>query len=294
VYLVLGAGGFVGRRLVGALAARGERVRGLVRSPHAVDNVARLGGESIVGDLLKPETLSGAFAGATCVYYLVHGMAGGSGFELRDAVAIDNAIRAAERESVTRFVYVSGLGAREGVPSLHLRSRFAVEEHLRASRLPYTILRAASVLGAGGASFEVMRDVVRAMPIIPLLNWRHVRTQPIGIEDLLRYLLEAPRISGTNYATFDVGCRETVTYEALLRKIASFTRVRNARLIVPGWWPRSSAIALRQVSSVPPHVVRALIPGLRVEMLCENRMADARFNFVPVSIDEALRQALDE
>jgi uncharacterized protein YbjT (DUF2867 family) len=294
VYLVLGAGGFIGLRLVAALVARGDRVRGLVRSQRATEAVARLGGEPVVGDLLQPESLPKAFAGATCVYYLVHGMAGGNGFELRDAVAIDNAIRAVDGEAVARFVYVSGLGARENVPSRHLRSRFEVEERLRASSLHYTILRAASVLGKGGASFEVMCDVVRGMPVIPLLNWRRVRTQPIGIDDLVQYLVDAPRIERTACATFDVGCREIVTYEELLRKIASFGKVRNAHVIVPGWWPRSSALALRFVSSVPPHVVRALIPGLRVEMVCENRAVDACFDFVPIPLDEALQRALDE
>jgi uncharacterized protein YbjT (DUF2867 family) len=294
VYLVLGAGGFVGRRLVSALAERGERVRGLVRSEPAAALVRRLGGEPIVGDLLVPSTLESAFAGATCVYYLVHGMAGGRGFELRDAAAIENAVQAARTCELTRFVYVSGLGAASNVESLHLRSRFAVEERLRRSELPFTIVRAASILGRGGASFEVMRDVVRGMLVIPLLNWRTVRTQPIGIDDLLRYLVLAPEIECTRRATFDVGSLEAATYEELLREIGSVLGTRNMRLVVPGWWPRSSGAALRFVSSVSPGVVRALIPGLRVEMLCANRTAGGVFGFEPKPLDEAIRRALAE
>lgn len=294
VDLVLGGGGFVGLRLVRALAAAGRTVRGLVRSEAAAQEVSARGGETAIGDLVTGEGLDVAFDGAETVYYLVHSLRCGPGYPQRDARAIEHALDAARRAGARRVVYVGGLGAREEAYSPHLRSRYLVEARIRESGIAHTIFRAGSVLGRGGASFEVMRDVVLRMPVVPILDWRYTRMQPIGARDLVRYLVEAPAHRGAADRTFDVGCAEAVTYEEMLGLIAEVLNVPLRAVRVPGFWPRSSALALRYFSGVAPPVVEGLIPGLREEMLCSNRTADEVFGFTPAPLREAIAAALAE
>jgi uncharacterized protein YbjT (DUF2867 family) len=294
VDLVLGAGGFVGLRLVKALAAAGRPVRGFVRGEAAAGTVQRLGGVPARGDLLTGEGVAEAFRDARCVYYLVHSLRGGPGFPERDARAGAHAVAAAREAGAARIVYAGGLGAREGAFSLHLRSRYGVEEQIRGSGVPFTVLRAGAVLGRGGASFEVMRHVVLNMPVVPMLAWRHTRMQPIGADDLVRYLVMAPGLEEAAGRTFDVGCEEVVTYEDMLVLIAELLHVRLRAVRLPGFWPRASALALRGFSTVPPPIVAGLVPGLRESMICNDRSADLVFGFRPLPLREAVAAALAE
>ena len=292
--LVLGASGFVGLRLVRALAEAGRPVRGLCRSELAASLIKDAGGTPIRGDLVTGQGVDDAFAGVGTVYYLVHSLRGGTGFEERDAAACDSSLAVAKRHQISRFVYVGGLGAHRDAFSPHLRSRYRVEEQIRGSGIPFTIFRTGSILGRGGASFQVMRDVVFNLPIVPILNWQRTPMQPIGANDLMRYLLTAPELDGSRDKTFDLGCSETMTYSSMLHLIAELSSRRLWALQVPGFLPYLSGIALRFTSSVPPNVVKALIPGLREPMVCRDRSADTVFGFEPAGVREALAIALAE
>src|SRR5687768_3417149 len=136
VNLVLGAGGFIGQRLIAELAAAGRPVRGLVRDEAAAHSIEGRGALAIRGDLMTGEGIAEAFGGVRVVYYLVHSLRSGSGFASRDALAAERAIDAARAAGVMRIVYVGGLGSRQEAYSLHLRSRFDVERRIRSAGLP--------------------------------------------------------------------------------------------------------------------------------------------------------------
>ena len=94
--LLTGATGFVGRRVLRELEARGRRVRCLVRNPEALCGTSA---EVVQGDLLRPESLAGALRGVDVAVYLVHSMQGERDFEALDrqaARSFGHAARAAE------------------------------------------------------------------------------------------------------------------------------------------------------------------------------------------------------
>jgi uncharacterized protein YbjT (DUF2867 family) len=293
-HLVIGANGFVGRRLVAALAERGLPVRGLVRREAAKQVVSERGGEPVVADLLKPDTLDAAFDDVAVAYYLVHSMRAGRDFAALDACAVDNAVRAAERAGVARIVHIGGLLACVTAPTRHLRSRYQVERRIRESGIDWTVFRASILLGRGGASFEVMRDVVRNMPVIPMLEWRRTLTQPIAISDVLAYLLLAADTDAARCRAFDIGAPKPATYEAMLHTIQSVLGTHHLMVRFPGYWPRLSEVALRFVTSVPNPIVRELIPGLRYDTLCRDDSVLSVFPVRPKSVTKALVDALAE
>ena len=190
--LLTGATGYVGGRLLRALAARGRRVRCLARRPEALASRVPAGTEVVSGDCLKRETLDPALAGVDTAYYLVHSMAAGAEFEEQDRLAARNFGEAARAARVRRIVYLGGLGeAGEGL-SAHLRSRQETGEVLRsASGVPVVELRASIVLGSGSLSFELIRSLVERLPAMICPRWVETKAQPIAIEDLVAYLLAA-------------------------------------------------------------------------------------------------------
>ena len=151
--LVLGATGYVGRRLVPRLLEKGHQVRCLVRDPDKAPKDVWKGAELVTGDVFKPETLTPAMKDIEVVYYLVHSMTSSErNFEQLDREAAANTSNAAKQAGIKRIIYLGGLGRRYEGQSRHLKSRHEVGDILRASEIPVTEFRAAVVIGSGSAS----------------------------------------------------------------------------------------------------------------------------------------------
>ena len=119
--------------------------------------------------------------GIDVAYYLVHSMGRGSDgdFAQRDHAGAENFAAAAAAAGVRRIVYLGGLG--EG--SVHLDSRHATAQTLRAGSVPVAYFRAAAVIGAGSESFRTVFYLVRRLPLMVTPRWVTTRTQPIAIDD---------------------------------------------------------------------------------------------------------------
>ena len=189
--LVTGATGFIGGRLAAALAERGAEVRCLVRDRGRAADLAAAGHELHEGDVLDADSLRGAGEGVTTAYYLVHSMGRGTdreGFAERESRAASNFARMAKEEGVQRVVYLGGLGDER---SEHLRSRAATAATLEREGPPLVYFRAAMVIGAGSESYRTVRYLVERLPAMIAPAWLRNRTQPIAIDDVLEYLVQA-------------------------------------------------------------------------------------------------------
>ncbi len=290
--LITGANGFIGRRLTTALLAGGHRIRCLVRK--ASSQIPQ-GVETCIGDLLEPATLTVALEGVDTAYYLVHSMAGGrAGFEHRDHDAAENFVRAAEKAAVRRVIYLGGLGETGDELSEHLKSRLEVASILRTGKFATTFLRAAVIVGAGGASFELVRGLVKRLPVMITPRWVSTRCQPIAVNDVVAYLAGCLTDERTAGQTYDIGGPEVITYRDMMER---FARLEDKHLLiipVPVLTPKLSSYWVALFSPVPPSVSMPLIEGLSNEVICrENSIRD----LIPLqltSYDTAVQQALAE
>jgi uncharacterized protein YbjT (DUF2867 family) len=290
--LVTGATGFIGKRLVNALSAQGCRVRALVRHPDA-----RLpeGVEQVRGDLLEPLTLTAAFSGIDTAYYLVHSMAGGrAGFQSRDRQAAHYFVAAAGKAGVRRVIYLGGLGETGTDLSEHLASRREVAEILRSTPLVTTILRAAVIIGAGGASFEMIRSLVERLPVMITPRWVSTRCQPIAVDDVIRYLVGCLEEERTAAQTFDIGGPEILSYREMMERFGRICNKSPLIMPVPLLTPKLSSYWVGLITPVKPSISMPLIEGVKNEVICrENRIREViPFELTPY--DEAIRIALAE
>ncbi|MDN5929928.1 MAG: NAD(P)H-binding protein, partial [Pseudonocardia sp.] len=179
--LVIGATGYVGARLVPHLLAAGHRVRVLVRDGAKLDRLPWASGvDRVVGDVAA--TAAQACEGVDAVFYLVHSM-DGPGYAARDRAAAEDLAAAAGRAQVERVVYLGGLQPAGDRTSEHLASRRETGDTLLAGPVPAAVLQAGIVVGAGSASFEMIRHLATLSPVLPLPDRAWNAVQPIGIDD---------------------------------------------------------------------------------------------------------------
>jgi uncharacterized protein YbjT (DUF2867 family) len=289
--LIAGATGFVGRPLVERLVAEGHAVRAMTRRPDRYDGPA----EPVAGDVADAASLEHALDGIDVAYYLVHSL-GSDDFEQRDARAAEAFGRAAATAGVRQIIYLGGLGAEDPAElSPHLRSRREVEGLLGAGGVPVTVLRAAIIIGAGGVSWEITRQLVKNLPAMVTPRWVHTKTQPLALSDAVRYLagvLDHPDALGR---VFDIGGPDVLTYADMLHRAA---RVRNGRpvpiLSVPLLTPRLSSLWISLVTDVDATTARNLIDSMSTEVVVRDHSIETVVPGRTHSYDEAVEAALAE
>jgi uncharacterized protein YbjT (DUF2867 family) len=287
--LVTGASGFVGSHLCRELTEAGHRVRAMTRNPDTYTGA----GEPVYGDVADPESLRTALDGTQAAYYLVHSLESAD-FEDKDAEAARNFGQAAAGAGLEQIVYLGGLGVDDGDLSPHLRSRRQVEQLLPLAGVPVTVLRAAVVIGHGGISWEITRQLVNHLPAMIAPRWVHTRTQPIALVDLLRYLvgvLEAPEAVGR---TFEIGGPETLTYLEMLKRAAAVQGKSLPSLSVPLLTPGLSSGWLALVTDVDMTTARNLIDSMTNEVVVTDHSIEDVVPGPALGYDDAVRLALAE
>jgi uncharacterized protein YbjT (DUF2867 family) len=236
--LLTGATGYVGGRLLRHLRERGFMVRCVVRKPEYLQ--ARVGSdvEVVQGDVLDKASLVRAVQGMEAAYYLVHSMGSLRDFEELDRTAARNFGGAAEDCGLSRIVYLGGLGESDAQLSAHLRSRQEVGRLLAAYSIPVVELRASIVIGSGSLSFELIRALVERLPVMITPRWVSVKAQPIGISDLLEYLVQSLSIDVRGHQVFEIGGKDRMSYGDLMAEYARQRGVRRLMISVPVLSPR--------------------------------------------------------
>jgi len=290
---VTGATGFVGSRLVPELLDAGHDVVVVTRDPTAYDPPED-DVEVIRGDLLEAGSFDAALEDADAAYYLVHSMGGEGDFQERDRRAARNFRRAADEAGVERVIYLGGMGDEEEGLSEHLQSRREVEHVLEAGEYDLTVLRAAIVIGAGSASFEIVIQLGRRLPVMITPRWVRTPAQPIAISDVVAYLVGVLDVPETAGDTFEVGGPDVLTYQEMLERTADLMGRRLYVVPVPVLTPTISAYWLDLVTDADPAVAHALVEGLRNPVVVTDDRIRDLIDVELTSFDTAVERALAE
>jgi uncharacterized protein YbjT (DUF2867 family) len=292
--LVTGATGYIGGRLARQLLAEGHTVRAMARDPRRLAALGRAGVECVAGDVLDAPSLTSALRGIDVAYYLIHSMGDGRDFEARDRQAATNFADACRVAGVKRIIYLGGLGSEGPSLSSHLASRQETGKLLGQGTVPVTELRAAIIVGAGSASFEIVRDLAKRLRVMVCPRWVRSRCEPIVMHHVIAYLIGVLRVPQSVGQVLEIGGGEILTYEEMLRQCAEVMGKRILIFRVPVLTPRLSSYWLNLITSVPMSVARPLVEGLRNDVVTTDRRIHDWIPLERVTFREAAAIALAE
>ena len=250
-------------------------------------------GTAVYGDVSDPDSLPPALAGCEAAYYLVHSLSQAD-FVSRDAAAARAFGQAAASAGLRRIIYLGGLGEDSDELSAHLRSRREVEGLLAAGGVPVTVIRAGIIIGAGGISWELTRQLVEHLPVMVTPKWASTRSQPIAVDDVVRYLAGVLTLPAAAGQTYEVGGPEVLEYQQMLRRVAAIEGRRLPILSVPLLTPRLSSLWLALVTDVDTATGRSLVDSITNEVIVTDTAIRDLIPFEPMRYDDAARQALAE
>jgi len=291
VILVTGPTGYVGGQLLEHLE---NPVRCLVRDPRKLEDELSEETEVAAGDLLDYASLEAAMEGVTAAYYLVHFMGTGAKFEENELAAARNFAKAAEAQGVERIIYLGGLGKEGEALSPHLRTRHQVGRILRESEVPTVEFRTSIIIGAGSFSFEILRTVVDRAPVMVMPHWFFESTQPIAIDDVLDYLLEALEVDLPESRVYEIGGADQVSYGKLVDEYARQTGKQRFLFSMPFWTPSVSKLPFHELMPSKASMALRLMESLRYPTVVHDTSARADFSVEPIGISEAIARALKE
>jgi uncharacterized protein YbjT (DUF2867 family) len=268
-----GATGFIGTHLYPKLVDMGLEVRCGTRRPK--DAAQKDPGRDWVEfDVERPETLGPALEGCGSAFYLIHQMHTGEGYREREERAARAFLEAADQAGVRRIVYVGGVEP-ASKPSEHLASRLQTGRILRSGRLggdtlTTVELRASMIVGAGSASWRIVRDLAARLPLMVLPQWTQSHSQPVYIDDVVEALAGALEIDLEGSAWFDIPGPQTLSVESILRQTAGVLGHDFVAFPVPVLSPRLSSFWLKFVTRCDIYMARELVEGLKSDLLAKD------------------------
>src|SRR3984885_10287064 len=267
--IIFGATGYLGVRLVPELLSAGHDVRVMARTPAKLDDVPwRQDVEVVEGDVADADTVRRALEGQQVLFYLVHSMLSNDFVDL-DARAASIVADATKQAGLSRIVYVGGIIADHQQLSDHLASRAEVGRLLHDSGVPTAELRAAAIIGAGSASFEILRNLTERLPVMVTPKWLRTRVQPIAVRDVLYYLTSAAELPADVSRTFDIGGPERFTYTEMSARYAAISGLHKRLAIpVPVLTPRLSSHWVNLITPLPRSLASSLMDSLENDVVC--------------------------
>lgn len=291
--LITGATGYVGKRLRLRLEERGIGLRCMARNPATLSESVATTTDVVRGDALEPESLVAPLQGIRVAYYLIHSMGAGSQFRELDRTAASHFGAAAKAAGVERIIYLGGLAHGPDLSS-HLSSRHEVGVALAAAGVPVLELRASIIIGSNSLSFEMIRSLVRRLPIMITPRWVEIEAQPIAIADVLEYLLQSLEVPLPAGRIVEIGGANRVSYGEMMREYARQRGLRRVMLRVPLLTPRLSSLWLGLVTPLYARVGRELIESIKHPTIVQDDSAKQLFDVEPVGMVEAMQTAIKE
>lgn len=291
--LLTGATGYVGGRLLKVLEAQGQTLNCIARTPAYLRSRVAPTTRVFAADVLDIESLRPALAGMDTAYYLIHSLGESKGFEEQERAGARNFARVARESGIKRIIYLGGMGNEQEELSPHLRSRHEVGRILRDSGVPTLEFRASIVLGSGSLSFEMIRALTEHLPVMVMPRWVSVLAQPIGIQDLISYLVQALDLPIGASEVVEIGGADQLSYRELMEEYARLRNLKRVMIPVPVLTPRLSSLWLGLVTPLYARVGRKLIESIKHPTIITSSRAHQLFALRPSSAAQAMRAALE-
>jgi len=293
--LLTGANGYIGKRLLPALLEQGHEVICCMRNKlkFPTEGIYSHPKISLVElDFLKDIAISDVLKDIDVAYYLIHSMSANTrDFQKLEEISALNFVNLVNQTNARQIVYLGGI-TNEKELSKHLASRKNVELILQRSSVPLTTIKAGIIVGSGSASFEIIHDLVKKLPVMVAPQWLNTRSQPIAIGNVIEYLTGVILKAETLNQSFDVGGPDVFTYKEMLLQFAAVCGLRRYIYTIPVMTPKLSSYWLYFVTSTSYKLAINLVDSMKVEVVAQDNRLEKILGIQPITYQEAVRLAL--
>jgi len=202
----------------------------------------------------------------------------------------ENFVAKVQETNISQIIYLGGI-LDEKHMSPHLSSRLLVENVLRSSGISTTVLRASIIIGAGSASFEIIRNLVEKLPIMVAPRWVHSFCQPIAVLDVIFYLQQVLHNPKCYNRTFDIGGPNILSFKKVMLEFARIRHLKRFIIEVPVLTPRLSSYWLVFITSVRYSLSSYLVESMKSNSICRDRSIDECIPHQCLSYEEAVKRA---
>jgi uncharacterized protein YbjT (DUF2867 family) len=292
---IVGASGFVGQNLLRYILANTDySVRAICRSPQNIqfDKQYAERVHLVSADVFDYDAIKKSLENADAAVYLIHMMAAKGDYYDLETKAAETFGKAAQAANLPRVVYMGGLGSDTDKLSRHLQSRHHTGTILKGY-VPLVIeFRASMIVGDGSVAYDIMKSLVKNLPVQTMPAWAITKTQPIALQDALRYLATGVAIPIQHSEIVEVGGPEQLSYKDLVARYAAFKGKKPILIMVPivplwlgAWWLNLFTPARHA------KVGRQMAESLRNPMIVTNNRAAELFPQIhPEPIEKAFSQ----
>jgi NADH dehydrogenase len=292
---VTGATGFVGHEVVRQLTAAGHTARCLIRpgSERKLETLPRI--EVVYGDVIDPDSLKGLLEGCTAVIHLVGIIREfprrAITFERLHVDATVNMLTAATEQGVKRYLHMSANGACTTASAGYLSTKGRAEEQVCASTLDWTIFRPSLIFGPGGEFVQLLSDLVRRLPIVPVIGNGRYRMQPVAVEQVAESFVGALQRPETCGQTYHLGGGQSYTYDELLDLVGQALGKRHvAKLHQPLFMMRTATALLESIPLWP--VSSDQIDMLLAGNVCNPADWATAFDLTPITFAQGIERCI--
>ncbi len=293
---IAGAGGYIGRWFIHQYSDK-YKIVALSRKQVKSNPDPRVNWRQV--ELYSITSTIEALKGVDVAIYLVHSMNSSTrlnqgSFEDTDLLLADNFSRAAALNEVKQIIYLGGLLPRDTTEKLsrHLKSRLEVEQVLGSRKARLTALRASIIVGPGGSSFDMIKNLVRKLPVMVCPKWTESLTQPVSLRDTLDIIdtcIGNPAVYGK---AIEIGSPEVMSYRTMLERTAKVMGKKRWVFSVPVFSPGLSKFWVGLFGESPPQLVSPLVESLKHTLTVSPERAFREKPIDYLTYEESVRAAL--
>lgn len=293
--LLTGSTGYIGRRLKEKLLEKEDiTLRLFTRNKKTLSAKTINTLEVVEGDTFNKDSLRQALKEIDVAFYLIHSLSSENYKDL-DKLSAQNFLDVANECGVKRIIYLGGLGVKNKDTSEHLLSRIETGEILSSNKNVQNIwIRAGVIIGSGSTSFEIIRNLTEKLPIMTTPKWVETKAQPIAVHDVINYLVESLYLKQSENLVIDIGA-EQLKYKEMMLQTAEALGLKRIIIPLPFLSINISSYWLNLFTPVPFTVAKALIEGLKSEVVIQNDNAKKYFpNIRPLNFITSVKKAVEE
>jgi len=292
---VTGGTGFVGLYLLEELLAAGHTVRCMVRDGSEGKLPLREGIEVRLGDATDPVSLEGSLEGCEALIHLVGIIrefpSRGITFERLHTEATRNVVAAAVAQGVRRFVQMSANGARPDAATAYHRTKWQAEESVRDSGLAWTIFRPSLIFGPGDQFINLLADMIRRAPLVPVIGNGRYQMAPVAVEDVVSCFVKALELPASSGQTYHLCGPARYSYDEILDLVGeTLGRDKVSKIHQPLWLMRP-LVALGQAFPAFP-ITSTQLTMLLEGNVCPDQDWPATFGLTPRPLADGIKHYL--